>query len=320
MSRAPATSAPLQPDVPPRTGLDWVRGLQLALGAIWVVDGLLQYQDYMFSSDFSASVLAGSAQGNPDWIASSILWSADIVDHSPVLINSAFATIQLGIGLAIAFRPTLRLGLAASTLWALLVWWFGEGLGLLLTGQASALSGAPGAVLLYAVLSVLLWPTLRHATADFVAAQPFGARTARIAWVVLWGGLAVLNLQPSQFDPDAVHDMVTGMADGQPGWLAFLMNEYAGLSDHHGVVLTLVGALVLALVAAGIYLPHRWTRITVICAVVAAGFIWVIGEALGAPFGGRSTDVNSGPLLALLALAYWPRKADVASTSTGALA
>jgi hypothetical protein len=53
-------------------------------------------------------------------------------------------------------------------------------------------------------------------------------------------------------------------------------------------------------------LPARWTRITVIAALIVSAFIWVIGQALGAVVGGQSTDVNSGPLLAIIALAYWP--------------
>ena len=34
--------------------------------------------------------------------------------------------------------------------------------------------------------------------------------------------------------------------------------------------------------------------------------IWVVGQAFGAILAGGATDPNSGPLLALLALAYWP--------------
>ena len=44
-------------------------------------------------------------------------------------INSVFATIQLLLALGIAYRPTVRVALAASIVWALGVWWFGEGLG-----------------------------------------------------------------------------------------------------------------------------------------------------------------------------------------------
>ena len=282
------------------------RWLQLALAALWVFDGLLQYQTYMFSKDFSASFLAGTADGNPGWVASSIRWAAKVVGGSPVLFNAGFATLQLGIGLAIAFRPTLRVGLGVSIVWSLGVWWFGEGLGKLLTGDASALAGAPGAVLLYAVLALLLWPTQKDTSQSFVAAQPIGTLAAKTVWVVLWGGLAALNLQPSQLSADSVSSTISGMGDGQPGWVSFLINTFAETSAHKGETLSVLGAATLALVAAGIFLPRRWARTFIVAAVVAAALIWVIGEALGAPFGGQGTDVNSGPLLALIALAYWP--------------
>ena len=41
-------------------------------------------------------------------------------------------------------------------------------------------------------------------------------------------------------------------------------------------------------------------------AIVVAALIWVFAEALGGILAGGGTDLNSGPLLALLALAYWP--------------
>jgi hypothetical protein len=41
-------------------------------------------------------------------------------------------------------------------------------------------------------------------------------------------------------------------------------------------------------------------------AMAVALVIWVVGENLGAIFTGSATDPNSGPMLALLAAAYWP--------------
>ena len=45
------------------------------------------------------------------------------------MLNAIFATIQVALGLGIAWRPTVRLALAASVLWSLAVWFLGEGLG-----------------------------------------------------------------------------------------------------------------------------------------------------------------------------------------------
>jgi hypothetical protein len=222
------------------------------------------------------------------------------------LTNTVFATLQLAIGLAIAWRRSLRTALAVSIAWSLIVWWFGEGLGGLLLGQASALDGAPGGVLLYLVLAILVWPTAKSTVGTFVASQPVGPTAAKIIWFVLWGGLAALNLQPANLKPGALHSMLSGMGAVRPTWLAALIDSFATLSAQDGTPLTIIGAVILFLVALGILLPPRWMRVTVAAAVAVSVFIWVIGEAIGAPFGGQSTDPNSGPLLALIAIAYWP--------------
>jgi hypothetical protein len=278
------------------------RWLQLALATIWVLDGVLQYQSYMFSSSFGSDMLAGTVDGSPHWLATSVLWAAKIVASNPVTINAVFATLQLVIGLGIAWRRSLKVALIVSVVWSLVVWWFGESLGGLLTGAASPLGGAPGAVLLYLVLAVLLWPTERSTAGSFVASRPLGATAAKIVWVMLWGGLAALNLQPANLTAGAVHDLVSGNGDGQPGWLKALIDGFASLSAHNGIV-------ILVLIAVGIFLPTGVTRVVVVAAIVVAMFIWLIGEAAGAVFGGQSTDVNSGPLLVLIALSFWPQPA-----------
>jgi hypothetical protein len=72
-------------------------------------------------------------------------------------------------------------------------------------------------------------------------------------------------------------------------------------------------AIALALIAVGVYLPAPAARATLVLAIVVAAVIWVVGEALGGILVGGATDPNSGPLLALLALAYWPARTMAAS-------
>ncbi len=284
------------------------RWLQLALATIWVLAGILQYQSYMFSTSFSSDMLAGFAHGSPQWLASSVLWATKIVASNPVVLNAVFAALQLLIGLGIAWRRSRKAALVVSVAWSLVVWWFGESLGGLLSGVASPLTGAPGAVVLYAILAVMLWPTERSTAGTFVASQPIGAMASKILWVVVWGGLAALNLQPALLTAGAVHDMVSGMGEGQPAWLRALIDGFASLSEHNGIPLMTIGTIILGLIAVGIFAPPAITRGVVVAAIVVSAFIWLIGEAAGAVFGGQSTDVNSGPLLALIALAYWPQR------------
>jgi hypothetical protein len=283
---------------------DWRRRLQLVLAGIWLLDAVLQYQSFMFTKAF-AQMLGGTSAGNPAVIADPITWSARLIGNHVVVMNAIFATIQLLIGLGIAWRPTVRIALGASIAWALAVWWLGEGLGMILTGGASPLNGAPGAVIIYALLAVLLWPVARDRPAPFVAGRAVGVHAARAPWLVLWGSLAYFALTPASRAPQAASSMISGMASGEPGWLAWIDNHAASALSHDGLAVCLVLAIALIVVAVGVYLPPPAARATLVLALVLAAAIW-LAEGLGGMLTGSGTDPNSGPLLALLAIAYWP--------------
>jgi len=298
-----------------RPSLDARRALQLVLAAIWLVDGALQFQGFMFTSGFS-QMIGGTADGNPAVVAKPITWNATLVGHHMVLLNAIFATIQLLLGLGIAFRPAVRVALAASVLWSLGVWWFGEGLGGVLSGAASPLNGAPGAVIIYALLAVLLWPADREVQAPFTAARAVGAHVARALWAVLWLSLAYFALTPASRAPQGVSGMIAGMESGEPLWLQHLQKGAASLVGTQGLAASVALAAALVLIAAGVYRPAGMAKGTLVLAIVVAAFIWVLGQALGGILAGGGTDVNSGPLLALLALAYWPLRTVPAVSAT----
>jgi hypothetical protein len=280
------------------------RRLQLILAGIWLLDGILQFQSFMFTRGFS-QMLGSAAHGNPAIIAGPITWSAALIGQHAVVTNAIFATIQLLLGLGIAWRPTVRLALGASIAWALAVWWLGEGLGMVLTGSASPADGAPGAVIIYALLAVLLWPVRHDRPAPYVGGRSVGTTAARLLWLLLWGSLAFLALQPAARAPRGLSGLIAGKAAGEPGWLAAADSHLSALLSRHGVAAAAVLAAALILVAAGVYLPAPATRAAVALAIILAAAIW-IAQGLGGMLTGAGTDPDSGPLLAVLALAYWP--------------
>ena len=291
---------------------DTRRRLQLALGALWLLDAILQYQPVMFTRAFS-QMLAAAAPGNPALVSQPILWNAHLVEQHPVLLNTVFATIQLLLALGIAWRPTVKLALGASVAWALGVWWFGEGLGGVLTGTASPVSGAPGPVVLYALLAVLLWPRDRSAAVaagdpavSFVAARAVGARAARALWLILWASMAYFALLPANRGPQALPAMLSGTTGGEPAWLAAISQHGAALLAHQGLAASVVLAVLAILIAIGVYLPPSAARAALALAAALAAAIWVAGQDLGGILTGSGTDPESGPLLILLVLAYWP--------------
>ncbi len=280
------------------------RMLQLALAVLWLLDGVLQFQPFMFSKGFP-QMLAQAAQGNPAVAARPITWDAAFIAHHLAVSSAIFATIEVALGLGIAWRPAVRFALAGSVIWALGVWWLGEGLGGVLTGTVSPLSGAPGAVILYALLVVLLWPAARDRDAPFAAGRAVGKRAARVRWLVLWASLAFFALLPSSRAPGAASGIFSGMASGQPGWLSWLDTRTASVLTGQGLLTSVLLAAALAAVAASAFGPVRAARAGVVLAVLVAAFIW-LAEGLGGILTGGGTDPNSGPLLALLAIAFWP--------------
>jgi hypothetical protein len=299
------STTPLRAAEASRATVDGRRALQLGLAAVWLLDGVLQYQPWMYTRAFG-QMLAGAASGNPAVIAAPITWDAHLVEHHLVLLNTVFATLQLALGLGIAWRPTVRVALGASIAWSLAVWWFGEGLGGVLATPDSAVAGGPGAVILYALLAVLVWP--RDRPGPFVAARAVGVPAARALWLVLWGGMAAIQLLPVNRAPQAVHDDVTAMAAGQPRWLAALVNGTGSLTAHRGLAFSIGLVVVFILLAVAVYLPAPVRRVMVVAAVVVGLLIWIPGQAFGGILAGGMTDPNSGPLLVLIALAYWPAR------------
>jgi len=157
------------------------------LATIWLVDGILQLQSFFFTKSFGLQMISGMSQGNPSVIARPIIWSGTTIGHHAVLTDACFAVVQIAIAGAIAWRPALKVGLAVSVAWAVGIWWVGEGLGGVLNGTANPVNGAPGAVMLYALLAVLLWPSDRPGPRPpFIAARAVGAPVAKGLWLVLW--------------------------------------------------------------------------------------------------------------------------------------
>jgi len=309
-SSAGSMSDPL---CPPR---DLQRTFQLALATVWLLDAVLQLQPFMFTpgSNGFSGMLGSAAGGNPSWVAHTITWNASIVDHHPVSTDAAFALVQFLIGFGIASKRTLKPALGLSIIWSLAVWWFGEGLGGVFSGAATPFGGGPGGVLFYALLAVLLWP---RAGSDqpFVAARAVGVKAAKAIWVAVWALLALLSVVGSGRSPHTLYDLVAGMNRGEPGWLTHIDGASESFLLHHGTTAAILLAVACLIVAAGIFLPPRFSQATVILAVVVFAVIWVAVQNLGGILAGGATDPNAGLLVILLALIYWPLTNDRATAS-----
>jgi cytochrome oxidase Cu insertion factor (SCO1/SenC/PrrC family) len=278
------------------------RAFQTALGLLWLLDGALQFQPFMYSRGF-VGVLTGMASGQPGWLSSSIDWAAHIAQRDLAVFNTLFALTQVLIGLGLLYRRTVKPALAASFAWALVVWWFGEGFGMLFAGTANPLTGAPGAVALYAIVGLLVWPGERPGGL-------LGVRGGRSVWATLWLAMAYLWLlgpnSGANGTANAIMMAPAGMsAPAGAGWLNRLESGASTAARGHGLEIALVLALLSAAIGVAVAKNWRPTPFLALAIVLSLGY-WVIGQGFGGIFyTGSATDPNTGPVLVLLALVLY---------------
>ena len=289
------------------------RTLQIILGLFWLLDAGLQFQPFMFGSSFTTTYLLNNAQNQPDVIRWIITNVGNFVGPHVAVWNTFFALIQVAIGAGLLFRRTARPALAVSFFWAFGVWFFGEGLGLLFTGSASALTGAPGSVFMYGLIGLMAWPRSRAGAeeqpvgmASSAAGRGIGgAATPLLVWVGYWSLAAVLFLLPDNRTSTSVSSAITGMSAGEPSTYSHFLNSFGNQFGTGGVWTSWLLAIGSLIVGFGPLLFRRPTPFLAGGALLAA-FFWVSGQGLGGIFTGSGTDPNTGPLIILLALAMVP--------------
>ena len=139
------------------------RRMEMALGALWLLDGALQFQPYMFTRDFFSNVLGMANMGLPGPVSRVDFSVTGLLMAHPVAWNTLFASLQVALGVALLAGPRLgggrpaRWALPVSAVWAMALWVIGEGFGGIFMGGASVLNGAPGAAVIYAFAALALW-------------------------------------------------------------------------------------------------------------------------------------------------------------------
>ena len=266
------------------------RWLQTFLGIIWFIDGILQLKPQMFTSQFVSQVLLPTAQGQPFWIEQTITWAAHIVAAHIFVYNFIFAAIQLFLGLLLILNRWVKGTLILSFIWTVIVWWFSEGFGMLFTGQATFLTGAPGAVFLYGLIGIIIWPGNDNAEINGLLSQKWSG-IARFSLAVLWILGGFLQLQPTFLTQGGMNGI-------------FSVDAFNATAAAHPLFVNLTFAI-LMWVAGILLLIKKSTKALSTgfwLSVALALFIWWAGEGFGQMLSPLGTDPNSGPLFILLAL------------------
>jgi hypothetical protein len=294
------------------------KALQRVLGLLWLIDGLLQLQPRMFTGDMINGVMRPMLQGQPGLIEPSLQFIVNQTTIHLVEVNLLIAIVQILLGLGFLLLPDrwIKDLVIASIVWALIVWYGGEGMSMLLTGTSSILSGAPGAVLLYPLLGLAIYPRKRsrEGSNDSAAKTRDDGLLSRkvLRWVLagFWVFAALLQLQTNWWQPGQISQVISALL-GQGGLDTVMvdpvLNQLTNATTNLEVPLNI--ALIVVFLALGIGLAvvnDKYLRPFLIASIIVSVVIWYFTEAFGMILTGMATDFNSGLLLVIMALAVWP--------------
>ena len=285
--------------------------LRIAFGLLWIADGLLQAQPRM-PAGFVGDILGPGVASGPGWFGDLVAPVARAWTRHPVVADAATVWVQVGIGLLILVGGSGRL--AKVALWGSILWSVGEAFGGLLASGASWLSGAPGAVLVYAAAAGLLlvpWDWWHSGRAPMIA------RRFTTAWL-LFG--AMLHVLPGERQWTATG--ISGMfADGasrpQPALLVGPITRLATVAANNPTALNAIIVVILVSVATALWFTGRTA--VVAAAIVLCAATWWLAQDFGV-LGGTATDPNAALPLGLVlasALPGWRSTAESATAPAG---
>ena len=283
--------------------------LRMAFGAIWLIDGILQFQASM-PLGLANNVVAPMASGTPGWLHSLMYDGVGIWNSHPIALAVGTAWIQVGIGiLLIVSNATLgRIAAAVSVGWAAMIWLIGNGAGGIFQPGGSLLFGWPGATLFYVVAGV--WLALP--VTNFP--ERFSRYTLRGLSVLFGAGIVLQSLPDANFwhggNSNALTTKTTTMTQtAQPHVLAWFAKEVGTIAGTMGGGFNLVVIIWMAVCAVGLWLAStRGLRWPVLVVVIGAVVFWLSAQD-GAIFGGLATDLNSLIPLATLTWCASPKRA-----------
>jgi hypothetical protein len=279
--------------------------LRRALGALWIADALvkltLPFGDRPGEQSYEQIMTAESA---PAALERFFVWETHVFVSHPFLWLLPVGA-ELAVGTWLVLRPGSRRALAVSAGWALLVWAVGEALGGLASG-GSLLADYPGAALLYAVAALVLFPRKEPREGAVAAAEAgLAGAWSRAVWLALWIGAALFTALP-QTGTNSMPFMLSVNETEAPGALHALdAAEQRWLTVGNASTLSLAVAGVCLVIGFMIFLG--WLpRLSLMLSILLVLAAWVATQNLGGILTGSSTDVGTGPVWLLLAVAFWP--------------
>lgn len=273
------------------------------LGVLWLLDGLLQVQPAMSSSMFVDMVFAANLQGQPSWYLHFLGNFIQFWTNHQIVMAVVAVYVQLTIAALLILgrnRRMGRLGLWLSILWGCGVWVFGEGMGGILTGSPTWISGSPGAVLFYIAGAILLL------VPDKLWYSGRVARVASKGMSFFWLMAAIAQAWPGSgfWGPHGLFGVFQeAAAMPQSGLIAAPIVAVATSVQAHPALWNTAFVAIMLTLSIGVYFEIG-TRLVIGLSVIWLFFTWWMGQDFGV-IGGVGTDPNASPVFALLMFASW---------------
>ena len=275
------------------------------LGALWLLDGLLQAQPLMITR-FIGGFLAPLIQGQPFFLRDLIDAGIRVWGINPVIWNEFSTWIQIGIGLLLIMGRGfwIRFGLWFSLAWGLVVWIGGEAMGSIFSG-GSWLGGSPGSVLLYMLLALLLLlPPAFWQSRGIIKSLSWGMAG-------LWALVAILQAWPASefWRGQTTAGYILSMANmPQPSIFSAPLYAWANQLTAHPALWN-AGLVMVFVLLALLWVIRPHSRVTWWLSAAVTFASWWLGQDFGV-LGGMGTDPNSG-VVVLLTLVVYARAATV---------
>ena len=282
--------------------------LRIGFGVLWIIDGLLQLQPEM-PLGLPTQVVSPTVASAPHWLVSLVDFGTNAWLRHPVLAASGTVWLQLGLGiwLLVANRGWWSRSAGwASAAWAIGVWVFGNGFGGLFVAPISWTTGAPGAVLFYAIAGVAIG--LRPGRLR----SPLFALWASRVTALMFGYFALLQAWPGRgfWNGDGGRGAFPAMAQSmgsvsQPAFASSIQHWFATFTTNTSWLYNGVVVVVLAFTAVCYFTNNvRVMKPAAIAYVALALVNWVLVQDF-AVFGGMGTDLNSMIPSSLIVLAVF---------------
>lgn len=191
----------------------WMAVVRVLFGVLLFVDAILEFQPGTYQ--VFNSLLYSNASVSPEPLRGALILAAQIVAHNPSAWNGALAGLEAALAICVLLGIWGRLALLLSLPLFLVIWVFGQGMGLpFAAGTTDLNSGIP-----YFLISVLLlsghswerasvWAWVQRPgtprTPRFRIAVAGSLAAALVLGLLTWGSVSLYSRTPGQNGPPAV--------------------------------------------------------------------------------------------------------------------